>query len=262
MILSRITQHLKQQNWTAVALEFLIVVVGVFVGLQVSNWNAAQADKRLGRLYTERLAADLQRDLAAHRAVLAYYTAVLDSVERANALLADPRSDPRELVIHAYRSSEVVNAPRTRATWGEIVSSGDTGLLPPGALASGIADYFAGDAMRDAFEPLANSPYRARLRSIIPLEVQKAIRAGCSDISAGSRQTIGFVSGCTIEIDDATLAATAAALRADRQLLADLRSQYSSVISSRGVIASAAQYLEGAVAALGGEAAATGGERE
>jgi hypothetical protein len=194
--------------------------------------------------------------------VVAYYTTVLDSVERTNALLADPRSDARELVIHAYRSSEVVNAPRTRATWEEIVSSGDTGLLPPGALASGIADHFAGDAMRDAYERLVQSPYRYRARSTIPLHVQKAIRAGCSDITVGSAQIIGFVNGCTLEVDAAALVATAAALRADRQLLADLRWQYSTILSARGVIASDVQYLESAVAALDGTTAAASGAQQ
>lgn len=42
MRLRSITQHIKEQNWFAVVLDFIIVVVGVFVGLQVSNWNEAQ----------------------------------------------------------------------------------------------------------------------------------------------------------------------------------------------------------------------------
>jgi hypothetical protein len=39
MILRRVIAHFKKQEWTAIALDFLIVVAGVFVGLQVSNWN-------------------------------------------------------------------------------------------------------------------------------------------------------------------------------------------------------------------------------
>ncbi len=35
MILRRLAEHVRAQNWFAVALDFLIVVVGVFVGLQV-----------------------------------------------------------------------------------------------------------------------------------------------------------------------------------------------------------------------------------
>ncbi|WP_425411074.1 hypothetical protein [Hyphococcus sp.] len=47
MILRRVIEHVKTQNWTAVALDFVIVVVGVFIGIQVSNWNAARADQEV-----------------------------------------------------------------------------------------------------------------------------------------------------------------------------------------------------------------------
>ncbi|MEX0644258.1 MAG: hypothetical protein WD076_03050 [Parvularculaceae bacterium] len=40
MSLRRVIAHFRKQEWTAIALDFLIVVVGVFVGLQVTNWNA------------------------------------------------------------------------------------------------------------------------------------------------------------------------------------------------------------------------------
>ena len=39
MILRRIAESLKSQNWKVAFLELLIVVVGVFVGLQVDTWN-------------------------------------------------------------------------------------------------------------------------------------------------------------------------------------------------------------------------------
>ncbi len=58
MILRRVIAHFRKQEWTAIALDFLIVVAGVFIGIQVSNWNAARAegaDERalLGRLHEE-----------------------------------------------------------------------------------------------------------------------------------------------------------------------------------------------------------------
>ena len=45
MLLRRITEHVKAQNWTAVALDFVIVVVGVFIGIQVANWNEGRANE-------------------------------------------------------------------------------------------------------------------------------------------------------------------------------------------------------------------------
>jgi len=45
-----ITEHVKAQNQTAVAIDVVIVVVGVFIGIQVSNWNDARLGaRRAGR---------------------------------------------------------------------------------------------------------------------------------------------------------------------------------------------------------------------
>ena len=60
MILRRISENVKSQNWFAVIVEFVIVVVGVFMGLQVQDWNEARKERieegeLLGRLYEETL---------------------------------------------------------------------------------------------------------------------------------------------------------------------------------------------------------------
>ena len=251
MILSRIVEHLRKQHWTAVFIELVIVVLGVFIGMQVSNWNQAQADKRLGRAYSQRLTIDLRKDLAARRSLVEYYGAVLESIERTNKLLADPRSDARELVVDAYRGSEVNYSPQTHATWDEIVSSGDTGLLPRAAIESGIADYFALDSARISYDSLIVSAYRHRVRSIIPLEVQKAMRAGCSDVRGDTQQIVGFMPNCKLDVDEQTIVSTAAALRADPGVVADLRYQYSDVYSARANISGDVVLLTRALAAVG-----------
>ena len=72
MILRRITKHVKDQNWFAVGLDFVIVVFGVFIGLQVSNWNDVRAAKSqaadlLSRMIVEANTAD--EELAAYKQV-------------------------------------------------------------------------------------------------------------------------------------------------------------------------------------------------
>jgi len=64
MILRRITQHVQDQNWTAIAIDFVIVVVGVFIGIQVSNWNAGQSARHDYRMALERYAAEIDANLA------------------------------------------------------------------------------------------------------------------------------------------------------------------------------------------------------
>ena len=45
MILRNLSKHLKEQNWFAVFLDLFIVVVGVFIGIQVANWNESKKEK-------------------------------------------------------------------------------------------------------------------------------------------------------------------------------------------------------------------------
>ena len=63
MILRRVVHRLKQQEWTAVAIELLLVVLGVFIGIQVSNWNEARKEHALEAVYLDRIAQDIRGDI-------------------------------------------------------------------------------------------------------------------------------------------------------------------------------------------------------
>ena len=45
MLLRRVTKHVKSQNWFAVGIDLVIVVVGVVIGIEVANWNDVQNNK-------------------------------------------------------------------------------------------------------------------------------------------------------------------------------------------------------------------------
>jgi len=258
MIFHRVVAQIKAQHWTAIAIDFVIVVLGVFIGIQVANWNQDLADRRLGRAYAERLAAELELNLASQRTVVAYYDAVLEGIERTDALLADSKADPRALVTNAYRASEMNYSPQIRATWDEVVSSGDAHLLPHAAIESGIADYYARDAARDAYDMLWGSAYRHRVRTIIPLAVQKALRDGCGDVRNQAQYIAGFARECVLDIELESIIATAAALRADAVLGAELRYQYSYVSAARININRDVIFLERAIDVLKGPRPSTG----
>lgn len=249
MLLRRVIEHVRKQEWTAVGIDFLIVVIGVFVGIQVANWNDALADERLGRAYAARLTTDLKQDLATRQALVSYYGAVLDSVQHTDTLLADPQANPKELVVAAYRATENNYQPPSRATWDEIVSSGDTGLLPRDAARS-AAEYFAFDTARNVLELLNASAYRHSVRAAIPLAVQKALRAGCSDLRNEAQQITGFMPDCALDLEQRMIDETAAALRAAPALQANLRYQYSTVSTAYANIKGDVVSIEQALAAL------------
>lgn len=71
MLLRRVTKHIKAQDWFAVFVDFLIVVVGVFVGLQVQDWNESRKERLEERVLLDRLAEETRSLLAAHEQELA-----------------------------------------------------------------------------------------------------------------------------------------------------------------------------------------------
>jgi hypothetical protein len=64
MILRRFAQALKEQNWAAIAVEFVLLVLGVFLGIQVANWNEARADRAAYEAALARLGAEIDTNLA------------------------------------------------------------------------------------------------------------------------------------------------------------------------------------------------------
>ncbi len=58
MLLRRITKHVENENWFAVALDFVIVVSGVFIGLQLGNWNEARQTHAAFEEASDRLVAE------------------------------------------------------------------------------------------------------------------------------------------------------------------------------------------------------------
>jgi len=253
MILRRVIEHVKEQNWTAVALDFFIVVVGVFIGIQVANWNEARGDRALGEDYVQRLTADLERDFVATSDILNYYQAVRDSIVEADRLLSTDDGDARQLVIAAYRASEFASTPPNRATWDQIVSSGHLGLLPDGAVGSDLSEYYTFDESNAVtISRVEGSSYRQAVRSIIPLDVQIAIREGCSDVLNDFLVIAGFTNECRLQVDPSVLTATAEKLRSDPEIRDELRYQYSRVASVINNSTGNVVLIERVLASLGG----------
>lgn len=65
MVPRRLIEHTKTQNWTAVFLDLVIVVIGVYLGIEVSNWNDVRADREAYLHARERLVAEIDANLEA-----------------------------------------------------------------------------------------------------------------------------------------------------------------------------------------------------
>ena len=145
MILQRLADAIRTQNWFTVVLEILIVVVGIFIGLQVDGWNEQRKDRGLERRYLERI----------------YNEVVLDIEEFDYGInLAETRRGMGELLLEALEDSSVVRAnplaflisveqagytflPAVNdSTYEELKFSGDLAIIRDEQLRASIAAYY------------------------------------------------------------------------------------------------------------------------
>jgi hypothetical protein len=94
MIIRRFVTALRQQDWATVTIEFVLVVLGVFVGIQASNWNESiEIDRKLD-VAMRRVAAEMDLNLNRLEALDKEIEGALPLVRRAHdALLSCSQSD-------------------------------------------------------------------------------------------------------------------------------------------------------------------------
>ena len=61
MILRRFMNHVNEQNWFAVGLDVIVVIVGIYLGIQVTEWSNERDRRMSEQQYLERLHQEIQQ---------------------------------------------------------------------------------------------------------------------------------------------------------------------------------------------------------
>jgi hypothetical protein len=182
MVVRRIREHVSDLNWGAVAVDLAIVIVGVFLGTQVSNWNSARLDREKGQQYRARLVDELITTEAVMTVFKAYATAARAHGVAALDVMDNPSKPAGEdFLVDAYQASQVIPRAGRHTTYDEIVSAGDLSLIGP-PYRDRVSNYFW---RMDGLLSLdsGSTAYRELLRSAMPIAVQEAIRAKYDEIA-------------------------------------------------------------------------------
>lgn len=180
MILRSVTQHVKDQNWFAIVLDFLIVVIGVFVGLQVSNWNEERANEGIVAAHLSEIAQDLRSHLDFHDKLYDSAVARIAAVDYIYDKAFDRKlPDVLRLSVETWKVPETppireedldvimgsVNLIRitvgSRNGYESLISSGHLGLIKNRDLARRVQQYYdqyddVRDTAGDVFRPFRN----------------------------------------------------------------------------------------------------------
>lgn len=172
MIGRRLTAHLKQQHWTGVFMELVIVVLGVFIGLQANNWNNNRLDQARSREYMARIRVNLLDDANQLKERIAFWSAVSRQGHVALAFAENGRTAPGPAwnTLRAFvQASEAWRFSFNATTYDELRSAGQLGLIRDPALRAALANYYVTNPVRRGTGLYLMLPkYRETLRSAVP----------------------------------------------------------------------------------------------
>jgi len=225
MILRRIAENLRAQNWTNVAIELAIVVVGVFIGMEVSNWNQSRIERRETERMLEQLVPELESQMEFVDSVRTYYATARGYGERALAAWnGDRKLSDDQFVIAAYQASQITGIGTNAENWALTFGGEQLRNIDDPKVRRNIELLVTSDYAPISINAAA-TPYREQVRRIIPIAVQDRIRRECGDrflTGKASYVLVVLPERCALRLPPAEAARVAASLRARPDLAQEL----------------------------------------
>ena len=224
MPVMKLAQRLRAHDWFAACIEVLIVIVGILIALQVSNWNQDRQERRVAREYARQLHAELQSDMRNIASTRKFWHKVSDYQAAASrhaetGALAD--GSAWQTVLAYYQASQLRPFELEDTTFTELRYAGELRLLGDTGLSKALADYYRQTGSGMIGEILRHAPvYRSEVRGLTPYAVQEYIWAKCWRQLAGADQEL---IDCPAPISEAESAKILLAYGSDGELLKNLR---------------------------------------
>lgn len=152
MILRRIANALKRQDWATVGVEFVLIIAGVLIALQVNNWNENRQARAQERVYLERLYYDLERSREDTRGNFEFMSGSADDASFIVTALRDCSLSPDDkdrFATGMFRLGKLAQPTLIDTTLEELKSTGSLRVLTGPGLVEEIVDlqrWFDADA--------------------------------------------------------------------------------------------------------------------
>jgi hypothetical protein len=223
----RIARRLRTHDWVGAIIDLVIVVAGILIALQVSNWNQDRLDARRGHAYLGRILLDLDTDLRVNANRARFLAQVRRYGEQAlahadtGALVED---SAWKTVLAYFQAGQFYAYSRESNAFDEMRDAGDLGLIANAQLRSQLAFYYASSTNRMADSMLMNlvPQYRQDIRSVTPMAVQDYIWLHCFRLLPGSAREQRMID-CASPIDDTEARGVLAGYSQFPELVRELR---------------------------------------
>lgn len=172
MIIQRLSKGIKDQDWFVVMIEVLIVVVGIFIGLQVDDWSEEQAFYQSETELLYELRREIEASVRLTNGRLDSYKQVTDAGRRSlNFISSGVSCDPEcwPILVDFFHASQWQGLSVQRSTYDKMRLRG----MPRNvAIFEAVETYLQESRVNSEFyERLPY--YRSLVRRLIPLEIQE-----------------------------------------------------------------------------------------
>ena len=143
MLLRRITQHVREQNWFAVIIDFCIVVIGILIAFQITDWNEDRVEAEREIVLLKRLHFDFERIVGwGERNMHWVYEAPGNTSWLIEQIRADRRPEMDDTFKDAAMASIYLFATFEHSpTYQELVSTGTLSRISNPDLRDSLANY-------------------------------------------------------------------------------------------------------------------------
>ncbi len=148
MLINRVINRFRAQDWVALVSELIIVVVGIFIAIQADSWWQHQDELQQENRYIARLLEDIERDEAAINHAISLATYRLSLADLLMDAAVDPRivlRRPAEFMIAVQQSAFTYTPSLNTDTFEELRATGKLALLRNDKLKSALFEYYRYD---------------------------------------------------------------------------------------------------------------------
>jgi len=152
MILHRIGSAIKKQDWSVVLIEIGIVVFGVFIGLQVDDWNNERKERAQEQAILERLLSEAENSVAFISEIVEDWAAQNETLKELIAFISDPDQFPMNEARAANVFPGLSRFPSmkpSRTVLDELTASGQLKLIRSQSIRDAMGQYVAALAWHD-----------------------------------------------------------------------------------------------------------------
>lgn len=254
---ARLMHRLREHDWLAALIEIAIVIVGILIALEVSNWNDDRLDRRRADHFLQRIHGDLLTDRRNIDSTLAFWKKV---AAYGDAAIADGEGAPPadgaawKTVLAYYQAGQTMPYTVTDTTFEEMRSSGDLALISDEKLRTALAEFYRQGSDQGLGRILQHDPpYRTQIRAVTPWATQRYIWDHCFSESSFYGQALV---DCPSPMSEQAAAALLDTYRRTPGLLDNLRAWMSLLRISDIVLRNDRQAAEQLIARTGTPATA------